>query len=44
MKTTNEYEMPFCEQIDLMTETAVMASSTNNDIEDMDIVTGSWGE
>ena len=44
MKTTKEYNAPFCEQVDLMAETAVMASSTNNYIEDLEIVTGSWGE
>ena len=42
MKT--HYEEPLCAQIDLMAETPVMTSSTNNYIEDMDVITGSWGE
>ena len=42
MKT--HYAEPLCAPIDLMAETQMMASSTNNYIEDMDVITGSWGE
>ncbi len=42
MKT--HYEEPLCSLIDLVAETPVMASSTNNYIEDMEVIQGSWGE
>lgn len=37
-----DYNSPLCEEIYLTAEGFVMATSTNNDIEDMDVVTGSW--
>jgi len=44
MKQNKDYQSPLCSEIYLMTEGSVMASSTNNDIEDMDYTLGSWGE
>ena len=44
MKQNKDYQSPLCSEIYLMTEGSVMASSTNNGLEDMDYLDGSWGE
>jgi len=44
MKQNKDYQPPLCSETYLMTERYLLASSTNNDLEDMDSIMGSWEE